>query len=208
MNLFDLLFIVSVLATVGALVRVGYLLIRKRTAAAKKTATRLATFVAMYAVTLVVVSLASPGKLLAIGDTRCLDEWCITVTGASRQPSIGVVHANGIFYVVTVRVSSRSRGRRQREIDVCTYLTDSVGRRFDVSPTGQQALQRAGLAGEPVTSFVDPGGNFDSRLAFDVPQDATGVGFLKKGCGWLPNPIIGDPGSFLHRPTIVRLETP
>jgi hypothetical protein len=207
MSPFDLLAIVSVLATVGAFVRIGYLLIRKRTAAAKKTATRLATFVATYAVTLIAVSLVSPGKELAIGDTRCFDEWCITVTTASLKPSIGDVRATGIFHVVTVRISSRSRGRRQREIDVCTYLTDSRGRRFDVSPMGQNALQRAGLAGEPVTSFVDPGGSFDSRLAFDVPQDATDVGFLKKSCGWLPNPIIGDPGSFLHRPTTVRLGT-
>ena len=207
MSRFDLLAIVSVLATVGALVRVGYLLIRKRTAAARKTATRLATVVALYAITLIVVSLVSPKKVLEMGAVRCFDEWCITVTSASRQPSIGDVPATGIFYVVTVRVSSRSRGRRQRESDVCPYLTDSQGRRFDVSPLGQQALQRKGLAGEPVTSFVDPGDSFDSRLAYDVPQDATDVGFVKTGCGWLPNPIIGDSGSFLHRPTTVRLGT-
>ena len=64
MSPFDLLAILSVLATVGALVRVGYLLIRKRTAAARKTATMLATFVAIYAITLIVVSLVSPKKVL------------------------------------------------------------------------------------------------------------------------------------------------
>src|SRR5580704_8574124 len=208
MTPFDLLFIISFLVTVIATVRAGYLLLRKRVAAAKQTGTRLAVFLTIYGVTLVGVSLASPQKKLRVGEVRCFDEWCITVASASRQPSIGDVRANGIFYVVTVRVSSRSRGRRQREGDVCTYLTDSRSRRFDVSPMGQNALQRAGVAGEPVTSFVNPGGSFDSRLAFDVPQDATDVGFLKKGCGWLPNPIIGDPGSFLHRPTTVRLGSP
>jgi len=90
---------------------------------------------------------------------------------------------------------------------VCPYLTDSQGRRFDISPMGQNALQQTGLAGKPMTSFVDPGGSFDSRLAYDVPQNATDVGFVKAGCGWLPNPIIGDSGSFLHRPTTVRLGT-
>ena len=205
MNLFDLLFIISFLTTVGAVVRVGVLLIRKRTAAARKTVTRLAIFVTTYTIVLMAVSLLSPGKVLAIGDVRCFDEWCITVTSASRQPSIGDVRASGVFYVVAVRVSSRSRGRRQRERDVCTYLIDSRRRRFDVSAIGQSALQRAGVAGEPVTSFVDPGGRFESRLASDVPLDATDVGFVKTGCGRLPNPIIGDPGSFLHQPTIVRL---
>lgn len=205
MNAFDLLAIVSFLLTVGALVRIGYFLVRKRTASASKTAARIAAFLAIYAAILVVVSLISPRKVLAVGQVRCFDEWCITVTEASRQPSIGEVRATGIFYVVTVRVSSRSRGRRQRETNVCTHLTDSSGRRFDVSSAGQNALQRAGLAGEPLTSFVDPGGSFEGRLAYDVPQDASDVGFVKTGCGWLPNPIISDPDSFLHRPTVVRL---
>jgi hypothetical protein len=207
MNAFDLFAILSFLLTIGAFVRIGYFLIRKRTAAASKTAARIATFLAIYAVVLVAVSLVSPRKVLAVGEVRCFDEWCITVTAASRQPTIGEVRATGIFYLVTVRVSSRSRGRRQRETNVCTYLTDSSGRRFDVSSEGQNALQRAGLAGEPLTAFVDPGKGFESRLAYDVPQDASDVGFVKTGCGWLPNPIIGDPGSFLHRPTVVRLGT-
>jgi hypothetical protein len=58
----------------------------------------------------------------------------------------------------------------------------------------------------PPTSFVDPGGAFESRLAFDVPQDATGVGFVKTSHGWFPRLlIIGEPGSFLHSPTIIPL---
>ena len=202
----DLLFILSFLITVVAILRAGYRLLRQRVAAAKQTATRLAVFIAMYAVTLVVVSLATPQQRLRVGDLRCFDEWCITVVNTSRQPRVGDVAANGIFYVVTVRVSSRSRGRRQREVDVSTYLADSLGRRFDVSPSGQGALERTGLAGPPVTSFVDPGGSFESRLAYDVPIDATDVGFVKTSQGWFPfRLIIGDSSSFLHRPTIVLL---
>lgn len=205
MNAFDLLAIVSFLLTLGALVRIGYFLIRKRTAAARKTAVRIATFLAIYAVVFVVVSLVSPGKVPTVGEVRCFDEWCITVKSASRQPTIGEARATGIFFVVTVQVSSRSRGRRQRENNVCTHLIDSSGRRFDVSSAGQNALQQAGLAGEPLTEFVDPGKSFESRLVYDVPQDASDVGFVKTSCGLLPNPIIGDPDSFLHRPTVVRL---
>ena len=122
MTLFDLLFIVGFLMTVGAAIRAGYLLLRKRAAAAKQTATRLAVFIAIYAATLVVVSLVMPQKKLRVGDVRCFDEWCITVVRAARQPHIGDVAANGVFYVVTVRVSSRSRGRRQREVDAVHIL--------------------------------------------------------------------------------------
>jgi hypothetical protein len=206
MTPFDLLFIVSFLMTVVAVTRAGYFLVRKRAAAARQTATRLALFLAIYAVTLVVVSLVAPQERLRAGEVRCFDEWCIAVASASRQPSIGNVSANGVFYVVTVRVSSRSRGRRQREVDVYTYLTDRLGRRFDVSSTGQNALQRAGLAGVPVTSFVDPGGSFESHLAYDVPKDATDIGFVKTSYAWFPaRLIIGESSSFLHRPTIVLL---
>jgi hypothetical protein len=154
MTPFDLLFIVSFLATVVAVVRASYLVFRNRVTAAKRTATRLAMFIATYAVTLVAVSLVSPQKKLRVGEPRCFDEWCIAVTSTSQHASIGNVSANSIFYVVTVRVSSHSRGRRQREVDVYTYLTDSLGRRFDVSPDGQGALERAGLAGAPVTESL------------------------------------------------------
>ncbi len=206
MTPFDLLFILSFVIVVVAFVRACYLLLRKRLSAAKHTAIRLAVFIAIYSVTLVMVSLVTPQKKLRLGEARCFDEWCITVVSASRQSSIGAISANGTFYVVTVRVGSRSRGRRQREVDVHTYLTDSLGRRFDVSATGQDALQRAGLAGASVTSFVDPGQSFESRQAYDLPKDATHVGFVKTSYAWFPvRLIIGESSSFLHRPTIVPL---
>jgi hypothetical protein len=207
MNLLDLVAFVSVLATIGTIVSIGVLLIRKRMAAARTTSIWLTVFLASYAGTLVTVSLISPGKVLAIGDTRCWDEWCMTVTGASKQTRIGDLRAGGIFYVVALRINNRSQGRRQREINVCTALADGRGERFDESSVGQEALQRAGLAGSPVTSFVDAGGSFESRLVYDVPVEATGVGFVRRNCGRFGNPIIGDPGSFLHRPTIVRLQS-
>jgi hypothetical protein len=206
MTPFDLLFIVSFVGMIIGALRTGYLLARGRIVAARITALRLVGFVALYGSALVLVSLLSAGKVMAVGEPRCFDEWCIAVTGVSRKPSIGNVKANGLFYVVSLRVSSRSRGRRQRENDVYTYLTDGRGRRFEVSPSGQDALERAGLAGSPPTSFVDPGGAFESRLAFDVPDDASDVGFVKTSHGWFPRLlIIGEPGSLLHSPTIVQL---
>ena len=63
----DLLFIVSFVITVVAVIRAGYLFLRRR-AAAKQTATRLAVFIAVYALTLVVVSLVTPQKKLRVGD--------------------------------------------------------------------------------------------------------------------------------------------
>ena len=84
--------------------------------------------------------------------------------------------------------------------------SDDLGRRFAISPSGQSALTQAGLAGEPVTSFAAPGGSFQSRLAFDVPADARHLGLVKGSHGWFPlRLIIGDPQSWLHRPTVTPL---
>jgi hypothetical protein len=208
MTLFDLLFIVSFLTCVFLILRIGYLAARGRNTPVKSTARFLAGFAGSYAAALVLVSLASAQRVVSVGEPRCFDEWCIAVMAVSRQPDIGGVKAQGAFYVVTLRVSSRSRGRRQRETDVYTYLMDGRSRRFDVSPMGQAALDQAGLAGPSPTSFVDPGESFESRLAFDVPQDATGLGFVKTSRGWFPRLfIIGEPGSFLHAPAVVPLQS-
>jgi len=131
------------------------------------------------------------------------------VEHASRQDAIGTTRATGTFCIATVRVSSRSKGRPQRETDVRISLIDDRGRRFDISGAGQQALEQQRLAGKPVTSFADPGGSFESRLAFDVPKDVRQLNLVKSSWGWFPfRLIIDDPQSGLHRPTVVPLQFP
>ncbi len=181
---------------------------RGRPSDAKRSAARLAAFLGLYGAVLVAVSLATPQKRLPIGEPQCFDEWCIAIVGVARQPELGNVPAKGVFWVVTAKVSSRARGRRQRERAAFAYLTDGRGRRFDASPEGQAALERGGIAGSPLTAFVEPGGAFESRLAFDVPRDATNLAFVKAS-GWFPVAfVIGDPSSLLHRRTVVALGAP
>jgi hypothetical protein len=151
-------------------------------------------------------SLAEPQREVPIGTPRCFDDWCITVQQSSRQPVIGTTRAAGTFCIVTLRVSSRAKRITQRENDLYIYLIDESGRRIEISPSGQQALAQAGLAGEPMTSLVGPGGSFVSRVAFDVPRDARHLGFVKANHGWFPvRLIIREPQSWLHKPTIVPL---
>jgi len=206
LSLFDLLFLVSFAGVILAAGRIVYLSIRRRFHAAGKTLLRLLIFVSAYMLVLVGFSLVEPRKEVPVGVPRCFDDWCITVEQAAPLAAIGTTQADGTFYVVTLRVSSRARGRTQREPDVDVYLIDDLGHRFDISPAGQQALARAGLAGEPVTSFVDPGKSFESRMAFDVPRDARHLGLVKASHGWFPvRLIIGDAGSWLHRSTVVPI---
>src|SRR5947199_4497172 len=141
MTLFDLLFLILMLSVIVAAVRILYLSIRQRFRPARKTAIRLLLFVAAYMLVLVGFSIAEPQRQIAIGVPQCFDDWCITVENASRQAAIGELRARGNFYVVTVRVSSRAKGRPQRETDVRVYLVDAQGRRFDVSSAGQRQLE-------------------------------------------------------------------
>jgi hypothetical protein len=206
MSLFDLFFLASFAAVIIAVGRIVYLFLGRRFRAAGKTLLGLLIFVSAYMLVLVGFSLVEPRKEVPIGVPRCFDDWCITVEQAAPLDTIGTTRANGTFYVMTLRVSSRAKGRTQREPDVDVYLIDNVGHRFDISPAGQQALAQAGLAGEPLTSFVDPGKSFESRLAFDVPRDTRHLGLVKASHGWFPvRLIIGDAGSWLHRPTVVPI---
>jgi hypothetical protein len=209
MSIFDLLFLASMLGVAAVLVRVLYLLIRTRWRAAGRAAACLLMFVAAYMLVLVGFSIAEPRQEVAIGTPQCFDDWCITVEAASRQDAIGTTRATGTFCVATLRVSSRAKGRPQRETDVRVYVFDDRGRRFDVSPAGQRALERQGLAGLPLTSYAAAGGSFESRLAFDVPRDVRQLSLVKTSWGWFPlRLIIGGPQSWLHRPTVVPLPFP
>jgi hypothetical protein len=206
MSLFDLLFLVSFAAAIITIGRIVYLSFRGRFRAARTTLIRLLVCVAAYMAVLIGFSLAKPRREIPIGVTRCFDEWCITVEQATRQATIGTTRAAGTFYVITLRVSSRAKQRRQRETDVYIYLIDEFGRRIEISPSGQQALAHANLAGEPLTSFLDPGSSFLSRLAFDIPPNARHLWLVKASHGWFPvRLIIGEPQSWLHRPTVVPL---
>jgi hypothetical protein len=206
MSLFDLLFLACFAAAIITTGRIAYLALRRRFRAARTTLIRLLAGIVAYMLVLLGFSLAEPRKEIPIGVPRCFDEWCITVEQATRQATIGTTRAAGTFCVVTLRVSSRARQRRQRETDVYIYLIDEFGHCIEISPSGQQALAQANLAGEPLTSFLDPGSSFQSRLAFDVSLNAHHLGLVKASRGWFPvRLIIGDPGSWLHRPAVVPL---
>jgi hypothetical protein len=207
MSLFDLLFLLCFAAAVITAGRVGYLAIRRRFRAAGRVFGRLTVCIAVYVLVLIAFSLAEPQREVPIGTPRCFDDWCITVEQSARQAAIGTTRASGTFCVVTLRVSSRAKRITQREPDVYLYLTDESGRRIEISSSGQRALAQAGLAGESVSSFVAPGGSVESRVVFDVPVDARHLGFVKASHGWFPvRLIIGEPQSWLHKPTIVPLQ--
>lgn len=104
-------------------------------------------------------------------------------------------------------VSSRMQRRRQSEPDAFVYLRDSASQRYEPSEVGVHALQSAGLQGKLITEFLEPGGSFQSRTAFDVPKAASELVFVKERRSQFPGVlIIGDPMSLLHRPTVLPID--
>jgi hypothetical protein len=111
-----------------------------------------------------------------------------------------------VYYLVTLEVSNRGRGRSQRAADAGVYVIDADNRRFAPSPAGERALAAAGLAGLPLSSPVEVGQPFTHTAVFDLPPDVRQPG-LAVSHGDFPGVlIIGADHSLMHRPAVVWLD--
>lgn len=210
MTIFDGALILAVLGCVLALFSLGYFLFRRQWRRAKRVLLALASFLVLYAVVLLSVSLLSPQRVLAMGQDRCFDDWCISVERVVQQPTVGAapttVTVHGAFSLVTVRVSSRARAITQRALDAQVYLLDAKSQRYDPSPIGQRAFDATGQGGQPLDSAIAPGGSFTRTLVFDLPKGSSHLA-LGVTHGLFPDIlVIGSDQSFLHKPTITQLQ--
>jgi hypothetical protein len=209
--IFDLLFIVVVLATVVMLTMAAIAGLRGRRQRATALLLRCGVVAAVYVGAVAVVSLLSPQRVLAIGEDWCFDDWCVavdSVTFASELgPSDHPVQANGVFYVVRLRLSNHARGRPQRASSAAVHLLDGLGHRYEVSQEGQRAYEAQDGPTPPLTTTVPIGESVTTIRLFDLPRDARGVGLtVEHPVGLSPSFfIIGDQASLFHRRTVVRL---
>ncbi len=205
MTIFDLLLLLTVVAAAVALLRVAYLLAHGRWRAARGAIFGLGAILGVYAAALVAVSLFSPQRVMGLHQDRCFDDWCLAVERVARRRTIGTATARGQFYLVTVRASSRARRISQRALDAQIYLLDAQARRYDPAPAAQRALDVTGAGGQLLDTELPPGGSFTRTVVFDLPPDARRVGLVMVH-GLFPGIlVIGDPQSFLHKPTIIAL---
>jgi hypothetical protein len=211
MTIFDLLFIIVVLASVAVL---AVVVIRALRGCLRQTVKLLVLYgicMAVYLGVIVVVSLTSPQRILALGEDRCFDDWCAAVEDVTVARELGqgehIAKADGVFYVVTLRLSNRGRGRAQRASSVAVHLVDSQGRTYDVSPKGQGAFEAQQGPAASLTSTLLVGQPLTTVQVFDLPYDARDVALtIEHPVG--PSPglfIIGDDASLFHKPTVVRL---
>jgi hypothetical protein len=209
MTIFDLVLILAVLGCILALFSLGYFLLRRQWTWAKRITLGLVSFLVLYMILLLSVSFFSPQHVLAMHQERCFDDWCASVEQVIQQPGVGTaptVTAHGVFYLVTMRITSQARAITQRALDVQVYLLDATNQRYDPSPTGQQALDETGQSGQPLDSKLAPGGSFTRTIVFDLPKSASHLALVVNH-GLFPGVlIIGNEQSFFHKPTIIQLQ--
>lgn len=209
--MFELLFLLVVLASAASLLAAGVSALRGHT---RRSVGLLGTWcagLAVYLGVLVTVSFLSPQQVIALGEDHCFDDWCVAVEGVTIATAVGTpdpaIDTAAVPRVVELRLSNRARGRDQRAASVAVHLIDDRGVVYDPSPEGQAALEGQRGALPPLTATIPLGGTIRTAQAVEVPIGARGLAvYIEHPVG--PSPgwfVIGDDSSLLHRPAIVPL---
>ena len=153
---------------------------------------------AVYLLVLFTVSWRQPAKVLAVGAEQCFDEMCFAVEGADEVDGFWAKGQERERLVrARVRVSNRARGQPQSEGLIRAYLVDAQGRRWE---------EVRGLSGVRLTAKIAAGDTVLSEPVFRVARDATGLCLVLTHGRWQPGVlVVGDPDSWMHRPTVMRL---
>lgn len=207
MRLSELFFILLFLGTLVSLVTAVIMMARGRRTSARRLAMALAALWATYLGVVFAVAALTPQQVIDMNQDRCFDEICFAVvrveTATQLGPQSRPVRAAGKFYVVTIQVSSRSRGRTQREQGLRAMLWDS-GRYFLISANGEQAWESAHGKTASLTDPLSPGETLLSVQAFDVPADVSAPGLVLTH-GFTPGYFVIGECPLFHKPTIIRL---
>lgn len=154
---------------------------RRQRAAARFGAVALAVIL-LYAGALLGTGISSNPQELKVGDTKCFDDWCATMTAAQRG-------TGSVPLRIYVRLENRGRGRAMKSDLARAYLEVQGGRRF---PARDSHL---------LQTVIDAGGHVDIHLDFDMPPGSRRERFIvAEGIDALgPGTFtIGDEASPLH----------
>jgi hypothetical protein len=120
-----LLLIATALVVLALLVAVVAFAARRRWARSLRALSALGLVLALYAAALLGASLIAPHRTLRIGQWKCFDDWCASVTSAVRTGD-----------TVQLSISVRNQGRRRQAPDTPRMWLIDDGRRDEVSVPG------------------------------------------------------------------------
>jgi hypothetical protein len=197
-QLFTLVLILCVLASLVTFLIVAYRAIRGRRSSALRLLVRWAMCALVYLAVSVVVSLARPARVIQRGRNWCFDDWCIALEAVRQSPS---PNGREIVYTTDLRIYNDARlpeGAR----GFWAYLLDQNGRRFAPTPGPWQDV---------VAARVPPHGFARTSMDFVVPDGERQLGFVTghggPPCGLVPSLLeIGQGGCLFRKPNMIRVQ--
>jgi len=205
--IFDLLFIVLFLGSMIALICALILMIRGSHRIAIRLLRALAAGWGVYLSVVALVAFATPQQIVPLGQDLCFDEMCFAAVHAEKAAEVGPasrqVQARGVFYVVTVRVTNRSRGRTESEGGLRALLWDAR-KGYEISLEGQRAWEAANGETAKLTVRLQSGGSAQSTQVFDLPKESTVAGLVLSH-GFTPGYFVIGESPLFHKPTVMRI---
>lgn len=200
MTLLDLWFLASVLFSVLCLLLMLISALRRRSHRLRWWARLLGSYLAGYALILLITSLLSPRHIFAAGERRCWDDWCtaavrVELADASATP-VCPSAPDVRVWLAEIQVSSVAKRVRQRAPDALVALEDQQGARYSSCASW---LSQGTNPPHALSDPLDPGGSFSVLLPFQFPSAARPAGLIVKHGTFPGMLIIGDDSSFLHR---------
>ena len=125
-----LLFFLTILLIVAALLVSLVSLIRRRMGTVRKVVLVLLFWLGAYAIALVAVSLTSQSQTLTQGQEHCFDEMCYSAKGSSQAKTLGNHSASGIFTVVDVQLRNAAKRSAQKPSNPQLWLVAPDGREY------------------------------------------------------------------------------
>jgi hypothetical protein len=195
MTIFDLLFLVAVLASVVTFVFAAVLAVRGGRARALKFLRCYSACVVSYFLISLAVAFFKPQRVIRTGDPWCLDDWCLSVDEVRRIPG-----QRDISYRLGLRIFSRARRVAQRANGAWIYLIDERGHRY--SPDPDPSL-------EPLDVVLQPQESITTSRLFHLPNDVHQIGLITGHggayCGPMAFLVIGESGCLFKKPTMIRI---
>ena len=201
------------LATIGGL-GLGFILMiiavwTKQVWLSKFVSGAVAIWLVFYTTTLLGVSLASSEKTLGLNEPKAFCGFYIdchlhaSVTDVRTAKQIGDKTAQGIFYIVKVKIFSDARRAAIGLLDPQFAVVDEQGGIFE-------PLEDSSVSGNSFERKVPAGGSFEEAVIFDLPADienprldiAEGIGIDKV----IEAVLIGDEDSILHERNYFELK--
>jgi hypothetical protein len=148
---------------------------------------------AVYTAAVMVVSLASPQKIVDIGDSYCYDNWCIAIEKVNATPQ-----GNHVTYRTEVRIFSDANGVQTSARGASIYLVDERGRRFPLVDDP---------AVTPLDTELAPHQAVRTSLTFVAASDTRQLFLTGDSGSWslVPALGLGNDASLLHKRTLLRV---